>query len=317
MSLLWGYNWVIMKEALRYCAPFDFSALRTFFGALVLFFLLLRSKRPLFPRNFHLTILLGLLSTTGGLGLSMWALEAGGTGKTAILVYTMPFWVLIMAWPFLSERIHGFEWLAVISAFSGLLLILGSDLKFGLKIGPGTNMHLSSSLLALASGICWAASAIVLKIMRKRDGFDLVSVSAWQMLIGAIPIGLIALSLDSQPIRWTPDLAGALAYNILFAGAVAQLLWFYSLCQLPAGIASIGTLATPVIGAIAASFQLGEAPSGLEAAGMVLIVSGLVFINLLDLKPIALCQYLGRTQGPSRCKEKNLPKKIARNHKNI
>ncbi len=135
------------------------------------------------------------------------------------------------------------------------------------------------------------------------------------MLIGAIPIGLIALSLYSQPIRWTPDLAGALAYNILFAGAVAQLLWFYSLCQLPAGIASIGTLATPVIGAIAASFQLGEAPSGLEAAGMVLIVSGLVFINLLDLKPIALCQYLGRTQSPSRCKEKNLPKKIARNHK--
>ncbi len=59
-------------------------------------------------------------------------------------------------------------------------------------------MHLSSSLLALASGICWAASAIVLKIMRKRDGFDLVSVSAWQMLIGAIPIGLIALSLDSN-----------------------------------------------------------------------------------------------------------------------
>ncbi len=37
----------------------------------------------------------------------MWALEAGGTGKTAILVYTMPFWVLIMAWPFLSERITG------------------------------------------------------------------------------------------------------------------------------------------------------------------------------------------------------------------
>ena len=29
LSLIWGYNWVVMKEALWYAGPFEFAALRT------------------------------------------------------------------------------------------------------------------------------------------------------------------------------------------------------------------------------------------------------------------------------------------------
>ena len=45
LSLLWGYNWVVMKYALAYAGPFQFGALRTFGGALCLIVLLLVMRR--------------------------------------------------------------------------------------------------------------------------------------------------------------------------------------------------------------------------------------------------------------------------------
>ena len=34
LSLVWGYTWVAMKEAVRFADPFDFSALRAMAGGL-------------------------------------------------------------------------------------------------------------------------------------------------------------------------------------------------------------------------------------------------------------------------------------------
>jgi drug/metabolite transporter (DMT)-like permease len=48
------------------------------------------------------------------------ALQLGGTGKTAVLVYTMPFWVLVFARLALHERLNRLQVLAVIFALAGL-----------------------------------------------------------------------------------------------------------------------------------------------------------------------------------------------------
>jgi drug/metabolite transporter (DMT)-like permease len=37
LSLIWGYNWIMLKEGLQFADPFDFAALRTAPGALLLF----------------------------------------------------------------------------------------------------------------------------------------------------------------------------------------------------------------------------------------------------------------------------------------
>jgi drug/metabolite transporter (DMT)-like permease len=41
-----------------------------------------------------------------------WALVEGGPGKTAVLIFTMPIWTLLLAWPILGERVRGKQWLA-------------------------------------------------------------------------------------------------------------------------------------------------------------------------------------------------------------
>ena len=270
LSTIWGYNWVVMKECLRYSGALDFAAMRTFFGAIGLFVLLLWRRKPLRPKKIRWTIFLGLLSTTGCIGFVTVALVAGGVGKTAILVYTMPFFAMIMARPLLGEYISGLQWVAVILAAAGLMTIMEPW-----KLQSTT----ISTILALLSSISWAGSAIVMKIMRKTSDYDLVSLSAWQMLFGSIPLIILALTIPQRPIEWSWYFTGALLYTSVIGQSVTLLLWFYILNKLPVGVASMGTLATPVIGVTAASIQLGDQPSMLEGAGMILILSALAILS--------------------------------------
>lgn len=275
LSAIWGYNWVVMKECLRFSGALDFAALRTSLGAAGLFAVLLWKRQPLRPKEIPWTIFLGLLSTTGCIGFVTVALVSGGVGKTAILVYTMPFFVLIMARPLLGEKIRGLQWISVILAFAGLMTILEPW-----KLQSTT----LSALLALLSGISWAGSAIVMKIMRKKTDFDLVSLSSWQMLIGSIPLVVLALTVPERPIEWSWYFTGALIYTSVIGQSLTFLLWFYILNKLSVGMASMGTLATPVIGVICASVQLGERPSALEGAGMVLILSALALLSYQGIR---------------------------------
>jgi drug/metabolite transporter (DMT)-like permease len=272
LSFIWGYNWVVMKECLQYADAYDFAALRTGIGAVSLFALLLWKRRPLRPKAFWMTALLGFISTTACIGLVTLALVTGGVGKTAILVYIMPFWVLILAWPLLAEHIRGAQWVPVILAFSGLMIVL-----------EPWNLQSTfiSKLFAVLAGVAWALSAIMTKIMTRKHSFDLISLTAWQMLLGALPLVVIALIASDRPVQWTPYFTIGLLYSSVVSQGLALVLWFFILSKLPAGVASMGTLATPVIGTIAAAIELGERPSITEAWGMLLILTALVLLSLL------------------------------------
>jgi drug/metabolite transporter (DMT)-like permease len=80
LTSIWGYNWVAMKECLKYAGVYDFAALRTGIAAAGLFALLIWKRRPLRPKALGMTILLGLLSTTACIGLVTLALATGGAG---------------------------------------------------------------------------------------------------------------------------------------------------------------------------------------------------------------------------------------------
>jgi drug/metabolite transporter (DMT)-like permease len=273
LALIWGYNWVVMKIGLRYVQPFTFSALRTFFGAVSLFILLPLLRRPLRPKALGPTALLGVLQTTGFVGLLTWALVGGGAGKTAILTYTMPFWLLLMAWVVLGERLKGFQWVAVGLALCGLILVLTPwRLHGGL-----------SDLLAVGGALFWAASAVYAKVLRKRHEVDLLSLTAWQMLLGSIPLIIIAAAAWSSPPQWTGTFVFALIFNVLFGNALAWILWLYILNSFSAGTAGLAMLLTPVIGITSAWIQLGERPSGIEGAGMIAIVGALLLTGIWEI----------------------------------
>ena len=272
LSSTWGYAWVVAKQGLTYAPPFAFAAERCIGSAVALLLALKLSGRPLrmpFPRA---TSMIGLTQVAGFMIFQTWALVEGGPGKTAVLIFTMPIWTLVMSWIFLGERIRGRQWLAALSTLAGLLLII-----------EPWNMHTSalSKGLGITAAFCWAAGSILVKRLRSTEPVDLLSLTAWQMVIGAVPLTLLAVLVPERPTDWSMHYVGILAFMAVASTALCWLLWIYILDRVPAWEASLSVLGTPVIAILSSRLTLGEEFSRVEIAGVLLIGSGLALLSLI------------------------------------
>lgn len=265
---VWGYSWITSKVALGYSRPFTYVAISTVVCVACLFPVLIVTRRPLRPPPLVWTVPIALLQTTLFASLVTIALNVGGAGKVSVLAYTMPFWLLLLARLFLGERLRGQQWLAVALAFAGLVLV----------VRPWDIGGALSGALACAGGLAWAAGALVVKLLQRRTPVDAVSLTAWQMAIGGVPLIAAALLTHSGWPVWSGTFVWCVAYSALLSNAVCWVLWIYALASLSAGAAGMGTLAIPVVGVIAAWVQLGEEPGLVDGIGMVLVIVALAVL---------------------------------------
>jgi drug/metabolite transporter (DMT)-like permease len=264
ISLVWGLNWVVLKIGVRHADPFEFLAWRFAIAAACLFGAAALLRRPMRLVHAREVIVVGLLQTTATFGLATWALVSGAVGKTAVLNYTMPFWVTLIAWPLLGERPSTAQGLALAAGALGLYLLLQPI------SAPGV-----PDLLALVSGVAWGLGVVVTKRLQSRTGIDTLSLIAWQVLFGGAALALLAIAFPGRAADWNRELVVALLYNGILVSALGWFLWFWALARLEAGLASFGILAVPVLGALFSALLLGERPSLAEWSGMALIVAAL------------------------------------------
>jgi drug/metabolite transporter (DMT)-like permease len=191
--LLWAYSWIAMKQVLAHAGPFDFAALRYLLGAAVLFAALLISRQSLRPPPLLPTILIGLCQTAAFQGLEQWALLGGGAGHVALLAYTMPFWAVLLAWLLLGDRPIRRHWLGLGLAALGLLCI----------IEPWHGMgSVLSTTLAIVGGVAWATGTVLSKRLFRQHTPSVLSLTAWQMLVGGVALGIVALAVPQRAIDW-------------------------------------------------------------------------------------------------------------------
>ena len=266
LSVVWSFNWIVMKSVLVYVGPLTFSAMRYVFGTAVLFLVLRLRGESLAPTPWRETLMIGLTQTTAFQLLVQFALVTGGAGKTALLAYTMPFWVVPLAWLVLGERPVMRQWACIGLALLGLVLVLEPWRGMGGAL---------SSLLALGGGACWAVATVLSKRLFQRVTVSPLRVTAWQMLFGTVFIVVIAASLHERSVEWSPTLIGALVYNGVLSSGLAWALWLYVVQRLPANVAGLASLVTPLFGIGFAWALLGEHPDTAEAGGIALIVLAL------------------------------------------
>ena len=270
LVLVWGYAWILAKMALAYCGPLDLATLRTAVGAATLFPALVWMRGPVWPEHPWEALVVGTVQTALFLLLNNWALAQGAAGKTSVLVFTMPFWVLLFAWPMLGERIQGVGWVAVALAAVGLALIL---LPLRLRAG------LVAELAAVLAGICWALGVVISKRLHNRHPVDVYNFTFWQMALGLLPMIAVSLAMPSRPIDWSVAFVLLLLTLGIVATAAGWGAWFYVLRRLPAGTTSMASLGIPVVALGASAIQLGERAKPMELFGMILIGVALALVS--------------------------------------
>ena len=270
LTLIWGSNWIVMKLALANADPVVFNVQRTWVAVAVLFAALLAQRKAMMPRGGWAIVVTGFLQTTVNFGATTMALAGGGAGRTSVLVFTMPFWTFLIAWPVLHERVRGAQWLAIVAAFAGLALVVEPWNWQG---------DLAPRLWAVLSGFGWAAGTVATKYYQKRQRLDMLNFMAWQMAVGVLPLTLLPLFIDCAPTQWSVTQALLLVHVGAVSTAVGFLLWIAILRILPAGTASLNMFAIPVIALISSMAVFGERLAPTEWLGIASIGAGLVILS--------------------------------------
>jgi drug/metabolite transporter (DMT)-like permease len=275
LGLLWGFNWPAVRISLTEIAPWTLRAAGMTFAGLALVAVALargislRVPKEHWPR----LIVAGILSIAAFNILLAFAQLMAPTSRAAILTFTMPVWATLMAWPVLGERFDRPRLIGLGLGIAGLLC-LGLPLIRAGQLSPGL-------ALALLASLSWALGTIVTK--RWPVAAPTLTIAAWQLLIGGAAAGIGMLAFEGIPVPKTlsPPVAAALTFHILGAQALAYFLWFTVIARLPAGIASLGTLMVPAVGALGSVLLLGERPAASDWLGLVLVVaaSGAILVS--------------------------------------
>ncbi|MEO3473206.1 DMT family transporter [Roseomonas sp. CAU 1739] len=265
----WGLNWPAMKLLLAEWPVLTTRASAGVVGLAVLLAVTMARRESLavpwslWPR----LVLTSLLNVTAWMGLASFSLLWLSAAEATIVCYTMPVWAALMAWAILGEKPGPARIAGLLLALSGLaLLVLGRGVAVGLEKAPGVAFGLGSAIL-------FSLGTVVTK--RWPLGLPPTCATVWQVGLGILPLGLLAAAFDHPDIARLSMLDWALlAYGGVFALGLCYLSWFAALRRLPASLASLGTLITPMVGVASAAFFLGEPFGWREATAMGLTLSG-------------------------------------------
>jgi drug/metabolite transporter (DMT)-like permease len=223
-------------------------------------------RRRLWPR----LAIASLLNVSAWMGLTTASLLWLPAGQAAILAYTMPVWVTLLAWPVLSERPTPRQIVAMLLGVAGVAVQLG-----GIDLHPDT-VRLPGVALALSAATLFAVGTVLCK--RAPIPLPPFALTAWQVLLGSVPLLAAGLSLEHPHFSSMPAIAWvSLGYTALVSMGLCYVLWYSAVGRLKASHAAIGTLLTPVIGFTASLLVLADRPNLSQAVSLAMVVGAIVF----------------------------------------
>ena len=189
-------------------------------------------------------------------------------GRTVVIVYTMPLWAMLFAWPLLGEKPTISRLLALGLGMAGLAVLMSQDFADMRDASFG-------ALCTLVGAVAFGLGTVWMKRVAWRG--DPTVIAGWQLILGTLPVlplwWLWGAETDWHAISnasWTGFL-----FNILIANVLAYFAWFRVIAIFPASVSGLGTLAVPIVGVLASAAVLGEVVGWRELTALGLIVAAL------------------------------------------
>src|SRR5262249_9863165 len=234
------------------------------------------------PPRSDLPVLLSitLLHMVGFTSLSTIGLGLVPAGRSAVLAYTTPLWVVPGASLFLGEQLTRRRLLGVAIGLAGLVVLFNPA-----ALDWRQPAIVLGNAAILGAALLWAGAILHIRGHRwQSTPFDLLP---WPVLLATLLLIPLAWIVSGPPaFEWTPPLAALFVYAGLPGSALAY--WASAMAgrRLPAVTTSLGLLATPVVSVVLATLWLRERP-GASLLLAILLIPGGVALGTFGERPSA------------------------------
>ena len=272
LTLGWGFNWPMMKMTLVELPVWTFRGLCVSAGTVGLFAIARASRQAIrVPRGqWGGLIIVSICNVTLWNVLIGYGLRMLPAGRSAILAYSMPVWAVLLSAFILREKLTRRRILGLLLGMAGMAVLLGGELSI-MRASP------LGAVLVLGGAISWAFGTVLMR--RYPTTLSTTALTAWQLLIGGLPIAIGALVFDWGD--WRPIGAAAtigLVYNMTFVFIFCYWAWFKIATTAPPGVSSLSTLMIPIVGVFSGIWLLGESPRWQEYAALLLVIASLATV---------------------------------------
>ncbi len=189
----------------------------------------------------------------------------------AVLLYTAPAWVVLLARPFFGEPITRMKAGAVALVFAGCVLVAG--------LGPSAaRLSPVGALAGLGAGLTYGLYSIFGKVALQRH--SPLTIVVYSLGFGALFLLAVSLLTTSRGLAPVPAAgAWALAYVIAVPTVAAYLLYIAGLRRVEAGRASVVATVEPVVAALTGSLMLHEPFGLMQWVGAALVLAGVMLVQ--------------------------------------
>ena len=273
--IIWGTTYLAIRIGVENLPPVLFTGLRWIVaGPLLLVFLLFKKyKLPNKNDMFHLGII-GLLLIGGGNGLVVFAEQWIPSGLTALLITTVPFWVVgIDAILPQGRKINLTILLGLMLGLAGVVLIFGED--FVRLIDPS---YLSGIIGLMFAVFLWSAGTLYSKY--KKVTVHPLMGAATQMIIAGIVITATGLILgEGSKFHFTNSSFYSYLYLVIIGSLVGYGSYVYAIAHLPVSLVATYAYVNPVIALFLGWLVLDEKISLWIVLAAIVILIGVTLVK--------------------------------------
>jgi len=275
--IFWALAFPFIKIGLAELSPINLTIIRLCIACIV--FLALRfilSKKfsklqrkdiiPLFIVGFFGVIVYHL-----GLNYGEQYISASAA---SLIIATIPIFVVILAIPYLKEKITLPTLLGITLSLSGVILIS----LFGTPDSSIEIVYISGAIAVLIAALMGAAYTIAGKKMLKR--YSALSLTTYAFLFGSLGLlPFITVSFFEEVSAMSLQAWGAILFLGVFSSVIAYVLWYVALSIKNASEISVFLYCIPVISTTVSTLFFDEQITWLFLIGGILVIIGLYIVN--------------------------------------
>lgn len=275
--LVWGSTYLAIRFAIETLPPFLMAGARFLLAGLILLFIVRRRERTVMTGwHWFSAGLTGSLMLIGGNGLVCWAEQTVPSGLAALLIATVPLWMVVLDWlAFGGTRPRARVIFGLIVGLFGVYLLIGPS-----TIG-GERVDLAGGLALLAACMFWSLGSLHSR-RAKLPGSPFLATAMQMSIAGALLLVVGALSgelgrLDVSRVSFKSGLA--LGYLVVFGSILALTAYTWLLRVSSPARVSTYAYVNPVVALMLGALLAGESLTPRVVLAATVILGAVILIT--------------------------------------